>query len=50
MRPSRRLAQVKGGVPFLGLSDPDAVAAATDRYPVFRVDAPTTGRDPGTDA
>ena len=33
------LEQVRGGVRFFGWSDPDVIAAAADRYPVFRVDA-----------
>ena len=32
------LREVRGGVRFFGSSDPDVVAAAADRYPVFRVD------------
>jgi hypothetical protein len=31
------LQQVRGGVRFFGSADPDAVAAAADRYPVFRL-------------
>jgi deazaflavin-dependent oxidoreductase (nitroreductase family) len=34
------LRQVRGGVRFFGSEDPDEVAAAADRYPVFRVDGP----------
>jgi deazaflavin-dependent oxidoreductase (nitroreductase family) len=33
------LQQVPGGVRFFGSEDPDEVATAADRYPVFRVDA-----------
>ena len=34
------LRQVPGGVRFFGMSsDPDAIVAAADRYPVFRIDA-----------
>jgi deazaflavin-dependent oxidoreductase (nitroreductase family) len=31
------LEQVRGGVRFFGSASPDEVAAAADRYPVFRV-------------
>jgi deazaflavin-dependent oxidoreductase (nitroreductase family) len=31
------LQQVPGGVRFFGSADPDTVAAAADRYPVFRL-------------
>jgi deazaflavin-dependent oxidoreductase (nitroreductase family) len=31
--------QVRGGVRFFGSADPDVVAAAADRYPVFRLDS-----------
>ena len=34
------LQQVRGGVRFFGSADPDALVAAADRYPVFRVEAP----------
>lgn len=33
------LQQVRGGGRFFASSDPDAVTAAADRYPVFRVEA-----------
>lgn len=32
------LAQVRGGVRFLGSRDPDVVVAWAERYPVFRID------------
>ena len=32
------LQQVRGGVRFFGSADPDVVVAASDRYPVFRVE------------
>ena len=33
------LEQVRGGVRFFGSSDPNVVAAAADRYPVFRLES-----------